>query len=335
VIAPLLAAVAAALAPPPLPALPPAAGVTVPPGYRAEVYARNLNRITALAWGPGGRLYATVNDQGSIVSVTRGSTRPRTVVVGLKGPLGLVWRGSNVYVSETGMVRRFTVRSGRVTASRVLVSGLPNGRHQQDNILFGRDGRLYFGSGSTCDVCHEKDVRSATVLSMRPDGSDLRVVSGGLRNPFGLVRDPSGRLLASVNGQDELGTASDPEPAEMIVSLSRGRNFGWPDCWPSFREQRMVGSCAGVTPPLAYLEPHSSADGMAFWRGSLYVAEWGQYCCHTFGRKVVRVDLRRNPGTVTTFVTGIEHPLALAVDPQNGLLVGDYETGTVFRISRR
>ena len=37
------------------------------------------------------------------------------------------------------------------------MSGLPFGEHQQDNVVLGRDGRLYLGNGSTCDVCVEKD----------------------------------------------------------------------------------------------------------------------------------------------------------------------------------
>ena len=69
-------------------------------------------------------------------------------------------------------------------------------------------------SGSTCDACRERNGRSATILSLRPDGSDLRVYARGLRNPYGLAFQPgTGRLFASVNGRDELGTPRDPEPA--------------------------------------------------------------------------------------------------------------------------
>jgi glucose/arabinose dehydrogenase len=193
----------------------------------------------------------------------------------------------------------------------VIVSGVPFGEHQQDNVVFHK-GRLYWGSGSTCDACTERDRRSAAVLSLRPDGSDLRVEARGLRNPYGLAFQPgTGRLYASVNGQDELGTRSDPEPAEMAVVVRRGAFYGWPRCWPNARTLRLSGRCAGVAKPAAYLEPHSSADGIAFWRGDLFVAEWGQYLSHRFGRRVVRVELRPN-GTarrVTSFASGFAHPL--------------------------
>ena len=163
---------------------------------------------------------------------------------------------------------------------------------------------------------------------MRPDGSDLRVEARGLRNPYGLV--VAGRTLyASVNNQDELGTW---EPAETIVRLRRGADYGWPRCWPSWRRRVLVGDCAGVTRPFAYLEPHSAVAGMALWRGGLYAAEWGQYLSEQFGRKVVRVDPRT--GRSTTFATGFDHPLALLVHPRSSaLLVADWGRGVIYAIS--
>jgi glucose/arabinose dehydrogenase len=168
-------------------------------------------------------------------------------------------------------------------------------------------------------------------------------VARGLRNPYGLAVQPStGRLYASVNGQDELGSKSDPEPAEMVVAVKRGAFYGWPRCWPNARKLRLSGHCAGVVPPVAYLEPHASADGVAFYtghsfpagyRGNLFVAEWGQYLSHQFGRRVVRVQLR--PGhvaRVTSFASGFVHPLALLVDHRGGLLVSDWGRGVVYRI---
>ena len=303
-------------------------GIRVPPGYRVEVYARGLDRPTAMAFSPAGVLHLT-EEGGAVVRLRRGVRRPEVVLGGFRSPLGLAWLRKQLVVSAQGTLWR--VSGGQRVP---IVSQLPFGRHQQDNVVVYR-GRLYFGSGSTCDLCAERSRLSAAVLSVgRRDGRDLRVVARGLRNPFGLAVDrKTGRLYASVNERDELG---ENEPAETVVEIAPRRHFGWPRCWPSYRRKRLVGRCAGVTKPVAYLEPHSAPAGMAFWRGALYVAEWGEYLKRTHGRKLVRVVLREGrPAAVSTFATGFEHPIAVALDPAGGLLVADYGRGVVYRISKR
>jgi glucose/arabinose dehydrogenase len=298
-----------------------ASAVHVPTGYQVTTYATGLVHPTAMSFGPDGRLYVS-QDTGQIVSVVRGTRRARPFASKLDVPLGLLWHDGKLYASESGRVQLFTPNGAR----RTIVRDLPYKEHQQDAIVAGPDGRLYLGSGSTCDVCVEHDPRSAAILSFRPNGSDLRIVASGLRNPYGLVF--VGRsLYVSVNGRDKLG---DDEPAEMVVRIRHGADYGWPDCWPSYALEQLVGSCSGVTPPVAYLEPHSSADGIASWQGDLFVAEWGEYLHKTHGRVVVRI----HRGHVTTFATGFDHPLALAVDPSGDLLVADWGRGVIYAIRK-
>lgn len=301
--------------------------VRVPPGFRVDTFVRGLDSPTAMAFGPRGVLYLT-QEGGEVVRVDPRTRRPRVILHGFKTPLGLTWHRGSLFVSAQGALWR--VNRGQ---RKAIVRRLPFGRHQQDNVV-SRRGRLYFGSGSTCDVCSERSRLSAAVLSVRPDGRDLRVVSRGLRNPYGLAVDPrTGRLYASVNERDELGAN---EPAETVVEIRQGRHFGWPRCWPSNRLRRLRGDCAGVTPPVAYLEPHSAPGGMAFWKGALFVAEWGEYLRRKHGRELTRVVLR--PGrqaAVSTFATGFAHPLAVAVDPRGALLVADHGRGVIYRISER
>ena len=325
------AAAIALLATPTSAALRPAPALKVPSGYTTELYASGLERPTALAFGPGGMLYAT-QEGGEVVAVGRGSARPRVLARGFRTPLGLAWSGRTLFVAAQGSLYRLEVRDKRVASRRAILMRLPFGRHQQNTVVLGRDGRLYLGSGSTCDACREKDRRSGAILSVKRNGDDVQVVARGLRNPFGLAFDPrTGRLYASDNGRDDLGEA---EPAETIVRIRRGVDYGWPRCWASWRERRLAGSCRGVAAPVAYLEPHSSANSLSFWRDGLFVAEWGQYLSTRWGRKLVRVDVRN--GRATTFASGFDHPLGLAVEPGgDGLLAGDWGRGVVYRITKR
>ena len=261
-----------------------------------------------------------------MVAVGRGSTKPRVLARGFQTPLGLTWVGENLFVSAQGYVSLLAVRGRQVVSRRRIVTRLPFDRHQQDTIVLGPDGRLYLGSGSTCDVCKEKDARSGAILSFRQDGSDLRIVARGLRNPFGLVFDGE-TLYVSDNARDDLGES---EPAETIVRIRPGGDYGWPRCWASWRLRKLQGSCRGVMPPVAYLEPHSSANTLALWRGTLVVAEWGQYLSERWGRKLVQVNVRT--GRSSTLADGFEHPLGLAVEPRaGGLLAGDWGRGVIYR----
>jgi glucose/arabinose dehydrogenase len=326
--------------------LAPADGVRVPPGFRAQVYATGLEHPTAMAFGPGG-LYVT-QDVGTLVRVQPGDDAPEAVAGGFEVPLGLAIDGRDAWVADMGELESIRLtRRGEVARRVPIVTGLPFGRHQQDGVALGADGRIYFGSGSTCDACVEEDPRSATILSVERDASDLQIFATGLRNPYGLAFQPgTGRLFASVNGRDDLPDENAPEPAEMIVIARKGHDYGWPDCWPSIRLKRLQGDCEGVTPPVAYLEEHSSADGIAFYtgetfpdeyRGNLFVALWGQYDSEDHGRRVMRLVLDANGRARRTepFVEGLPHPLALAVDERGALLVADWERGTIYRIQAK
>jgi len=130
------------------------------------------------------------------------------------------------------------------------------------------------------------------------------------------------------------------------VLVKQGANYGWPSCWGSWAHHRLAGSCRGVTAPVAYLEPHSSADGLVFYtgrsfprsyRGNAFVAEWGEYLSDRFGRRVVRIELGHSGRArrVSSFASGFAHPLALLVDRDGGLLVADWGRGVVYRIQAR
>lgn len=312
-----------------------ASGPQVPAGFRASVYAQGLSTPTAMSFGPDGRLYVAQSG-GQIVSLGRGGTRAVTSVSGI--PLGISWYRRVLYVSSTGEITRLTPSSGyRRFTARVIVSGLPTGRHQNDGMAF-RGGWLYVGVGSTCDACAERDPRSATIMRFRLDGSRGQIYARGLRNSYSLAFQPgTGRLYATDNGRDDYGNQV-PDELNLIV---RGGRYGWPNCWG--KSQGIGRNCGSTRPAVALFEAHSSADGMVFYtgkafparyRGDAFVAEFGQTVPGgTSGHKVKDVHFAGNRIAVTTFATGFTNPLAVTVAPNGSLLVADYGTGIIWRIA--
>ncbi|TME84822.1 MAG: hypothetical protein E6I47_02240 [Chloroflexi bacterium] len=328
---------------PPPPNLAPAGGFGVPGGFSAYVYARGLGSMTAMAFGPDGRLYV-LSSGGSLAVVPSPGAGPQTLLSGLPIALGLAWRDNDLYLSVRGSVRRYHLSNGALSGGGAVVSGLPVGRHQNDWILPMPNGDFLLGVGSTCDVCTEANSRSASVLRFHADWSYAGVVVRGTRNPYGLaLRGSTGDAYVTINGQDNLGA----QPADHLLRVTDGEDAGWPRCWPAFPDGSLHGNCAGVAPPVAVFTPHTSADGITFYDGAefganyadnAFVTEWGANVGGPTGRRVMRVVLSGSGasehGQVTDFATGFSHPLAITEAPDGGLLVGDYGTGQITEFFR-
>ena len=296
-----------------------------------------------MAYGPDGRLYV-LTAGGSIAVVPSPGARPQLLVSGLPIALGLAWRGRDLFVSVKGSVRAYHLTDGGLSGGGSVVSGLPVGRHQNDWIAPMPNGDFLLGVGSTCDVCNERDPRSAAVLRFHGDWTYAGVALRGTRNPYGLaVRPSTDDAYVTINGQDLLGS----QPADHMVRVVNGGDAGWPRCWPAFPDGSLHGSCAGVARPIAVFTPHTSADGIVFYDGrefgaayaeNAFVTEWGTNAGGPAGRRVVRVVFsgsgETEHGQVSDFATGFSHPLGIAVASDGGLLIGDYGTGQITEIFR-
>lgn len=328
---------------PPPPNLPGAGGIGVPAGFSAYVYARGLGTTTAMAFGPDGRLYVVTNG-GTLEVVGSPGAGPQVLLSGLPSPLGLAWRGSDLFLSVRGAVRGYHLKGSAVSGGGIVAQGWPVGRHQNDAILLMPNGDFLLGVGSTCDVCIQADARNASVLRFRSDWSYAGVVVHGSRNPYGLALRPStGDAYVTINGQDNLGS----QPADHLLRVTDGEDAGWPRCWPAYPDGSLHGNCAGVAPPVAVFSPHSSADGIVFHDGTdfgpdyadnAFVTEWGANVGGPTGRRLERVVLSGSGadehGQVSDFAAGFSHPLAITEAPDGGLLVGDYGTGQIIEIFR-
>jgi len=314
-----------------------AGDLSLPTGFAADKLLPDdgVAHPTAIAIAPDGRL-VVASENGFVTSYdVSGSTArdERRVGEGFKLPLGLLYVGEVLYVSDNGTVWR--VRGSERTA---IVQGIPTFEHSTDALALGPDGLIYLGVGATCNACSEKDPRNATIVRFATDGSALQVVARGLRNPYGVAFNTGdGSLWATDNGRDDLG-ADVPDELNLI---QMGKHYGFPDCYGIGRGS----NCDGTTAATLELDANSSSDGLVFYTGSsfpqeyrqnAFVAQWGSFR-RTRGKKVVRIVLVKRAGQYEArsvdFATGFDAPLALAVGPADGALyVADHGRGTIYRI---
>ncbi len=86
---------------------------------------------------------------------------------------------------------------------------------------------------------------TAGVMRCRLDGTGLELVAWGLRNAYGLLFLPDGRLIATDQGADDRGSRPVGQAPDLLFEVRRGAWFGWPDYVggvpvtdPRFRPQR-------------------------------------------------------------------------------------------------
>jgi glucose/arabinose dehydrogenase len=313
------------------------AGLRGPAGLHATVYARGVEHVSAFAFDARGRLWATASGASGhagdgVFLITRAGMHPVKVVAGPRGPLGLVWTGGGLYVSSLGAVTRFSdLQDDRFRTRRTILAG-PVTSGENNNIVRAPDGRLLMGISSTCDHCVPTSRFAAAIVSFRTDGTGLTTFARGIRAAYGLAFVPgTSTLLATMNQRDDLGPKT---PGDWLALVSRGEDWGFPACYG-----QGGASCQGVPAPVAVLDKHAAAGGVLVltsatlggrFAGSALVAEWQT-------GKVQRVPLTRTTngyrGTARPFLAGIASPLPLATTSGGALLVGDWSTGTIYRIT--
>jgi glucose/arabinose dehydrogenase len=311
-------------------------GLTGPAGLTASAYAQGLPKVAAFAFDSKDRLWAATADytdhgKDGLYLIPKAGAAPVEVVAGLHTPLGLLWYQGSLYVASTGRVDAYRDFNGTRFANRRTILTLPAGAGESNEIVLAPDGRMQMGISAPCDHCTPTSKWSATIVSFRPDGSDLRIDATRIRAPVGLVYYPhTSDLFVTMNQRDDLGTKT---PGDWLAVVRQGQAWGFPNCYG----QRGV-ACAGVPRPTAVLDKHAAVSGVAIVTGQLgprvgtsaIVAEWAV-------GKVQRVALNTggtsDTGSVSPFLTGLKNPVPVVLGSDRTLLVGDWTTGTVYRIS--
>jgi putative heme-binding domain-containing protein len=201
---------------------------------------------------------------------------------------------SALYVIPDGVVKREGLRPKR------LLWGVPRYHvHQCFHALaWGPEGDLYISMGDT--LVHYGDfdrpdhwghwtfftpqdkagvpyTGQGAILRIHPDGSGLRVIARGLRNPCGLVFDRDWNLFSNDNDHESLPHAYVPG---RLVHVTPHSDFGWPRGWmphitpdrADLLETMFTGLGRAVPVGEAYLDSPALPERL---RHSLLVARWG------------------------------------------------------------
>jgi glucose/arabinose dehydrogenase len=310
----------------------------VPPGFRVDVFARDLVGPRLMRVSPSGDLFVAESQAGDVRVLragagARSAERSDVFARGLDRPFGMAFYPPGpdptwVYVAETNAVVRFPYRSGDAVARgapETIVPRLtdaPDGHWTRD-VAFSADGAQMFVSvGSASNVGEEDaDERDrADVLVFDPLGRDRRVFTSGIRNCVGLAVHPvTGDVWCSTNERDGLGDDLVPD---YVTRVRPGGFYGWPWFYLGDHEDpRHAGERADlagtVIVPDVLLQAHSAPLQMTFYeakafpekyRGAAFVALHGSWNrSKRTGPKVVAVPLRAGvpTGEYEDFLTGL------------------------------
>lgn len=309
--------------------------IVLPPGFTWSVFARSSewDNPTVMTFGPDGRLY--VGDiNGTLWRVNNPDAGAEAAQVerlmdGFQFLLGLAWHEDELFISSQGKIEAFrdSTGDGQFDERRTVVENLPAmilRPHSNNSIVFGPDGRLYFGVGSSTAADYDPEPLAASVLSVNPDGSDLRVFARGFGNPFAVAFNSEGRLFGGDNGSRDA--------PDEFNQIEEGEHYGF----PYYQGDPPDGATSG---PIATFPPHSAPTGVTFYTGSAFPADYqdSAFIALWARGEVQHVQVARTTSgaylsRTTTFGSGFLYPIGVLNGPQGEIYVADFGTSAIYKI---
>jgi glucose/arabinose dehydrogenase len=224
-----------------------------------------------------------------------------TVQSGGTGGTGIgIYKGA-IYAEINDRIVRYSLAPESIVpkdASVTVVSGLPlSGDHPMHPFFIDAEGGLYVDVASATNSCQLKNrtlkspgADPCTELETRggiwrydanksnQSFSKAERYATGIRNGEGFALDANGRFFVTMHGRDQL-RANWPDlykpeeeatlPAEELLLLKQGGDYGWPECYYDGFAQKLVlapeyggdggktvGACANKIPPVAAFPAH-------------------------------------------------------------------------------
>jgi glucose/arabinose dehydrogenase len=327
-----------------------------------------------------------------------------TVQSGGAGGTGIGLYKESIYAEINDRIVRYALATGSIVpkdAAVTIVSGLPlGGDHPMHPFIINSEGAMFVDVASATNACQLKN------RTLKSPGADpcveLETRGGiwrydanksnqtfskaerfatGIRNGEGFAIDASGRMFVTQHGRDQLHTnwpdfyQADQEatlPAEEVLLLKLGGDYGWPECYYDSFVQKLVlapeyggdgkklGVCANKLAPAAAFPAHWAPNGMVHYdkkafperyRNGLFVAfhgSWNRAPYPQSGYNVVFQPMSGDhaSGGCEVFADGFagavkspdkadHRPDGLAVGPDGSLYISDDVRGRIYRIVYR
>ena len=327
-----------------------------------------------------------------------------TVQSGGAGGSGIAWYKDAIYAEINDRIARYALTGGSIAPEEVgvtVLSGLPlTGDHPMHPFIIDSQGAMYIDVATPSNACQVKNRTPASPGKQPCEELETRGgiwrydanktnqafspaerYATGIRNGEGFAFDDAGRLFVTQHGRDQLHAnwpgiyRPDQEatlPAEQVMLLKQGGDYGWPECYYDPFVQKLVlapeyggdgkksGVCATKTAPVAAFPAHWAPNGMAHYdkqqfpkryRDGVFIAfhgSWDRAPYPQGGYNVVFQPLSGDhaSGQCEIFADGFAGPVkspdgaahrpsGLAVGPDGALYVSDDVGGRIYRIVYR
>jgi len=309
---------------PPIAAAPdklPVGRLTLPKGFKIEVYASGIPDARSLRLGDKGTVFVGNRLQDKVYAIVdKGDKREVKVIAsGLYRPNGLAFHNGTLYIAELSKVSKIDNIEDHLDnppKPTLVYDDLPKEEaHGWKFIAVGPDNKLYIPVGQPGNnVLH--DAAHGQIRRINLDGTGAEVVAFGVRNSVGFDWHPvTKELYFTDNGRDWL---SEDVPNDELNRVTKvGQDFGAPYCYQGNIPDPEFGwghSCSEFVAPVALMGPHAAALGMRFYTGKMFPAD--------YHGAILIVDNKY-----------IGRPVDVLVMKDGSLLISDDYDGAVYRVS--